>query len=194
MTNSNSWNNVGTNYGGALTASQVFHSNGGFAGQNNNLDTDPMLDPGGVPLAASPLVDAGDATFDQTITDTIGTPRTSGNQTDIGAFEFVPTYVTQTQPKSGEAFTIQLENTAPAGVVVHAIGTQLTPFQIAGLGTLLVNPGNLLLTPALATPGAVTFQLPALASSFQLVTQSFVAPNGATPFFTNAIVNTVQSQ
>lgn len=197
IANSNSWNNIGGNYGGFLNAIQVKNSNGGFSGINGNLDVDPLFEPCEQALSSlSPLIGAGDKSCDTLGTDRLGAPRTSGLelQTDMGALEYVPTGLSRTGlAAGGEQLTLSLEPNAPAGVVSFIFGFGQTEIPINGLGALLVQPP---LTPApfVPTPGTTPFTLPPLPFEYELVIQALVLPTVGAAFLTNVTAATFYAQ
>lgn len=143
--NSIVWNN-GENFHPSLDGSQVFSSIGGFAGQNGNLDTDPLLDGQYVPLATSPALDGGDSLFAATATDFVDGSRFAVGDTgplpDMGALERSDTFLTGGLFVIGDKNTQQTDSAALAGAPVAYFGGSPLDVHVPGFGLLGVDLGS----------------------------------------------------
>ena len=177
--NSISWDNMSGNFDPTFTAADVFNSDGAFAGQNGNLNVDPLLAPIlglMIPLAVSPVLDQGDPGVANTVVkdfrefprrsnDVLGDP---GTLPDMGAHETTRyTLLFAGEPRTGTAMLFDAIQShfgqgTPNLFVIGGFDEGALHFP--GYGTLLVGPpANLMATGpiALQTTG-VSGTIPAI--------------------------------
>ena len=130
--NSISWNNQQGNYGSSLTGNDVTFSNGGFAGQNGNINEDPLFVGATVDLfAGSSSIDRGNTAYPGTrpITDVFDRARFIGQAPDMGAVEYsVARLRDENPPTIGRTYSFDL--TGNPGVVALALNVFQQPIQI----------------------------------------------------------------
>ena len=167
--NSIVWNNTGGNFGGSLTAGQVFASNGGFAGTNGNIAQDPMFvnQPTGdfeLALGSPCLGTAGQATALATQRDHKEASRildhalTGVARPDMGAYERAAYRMTTTgKPEIGSTMTFTVQG--PAGFSTAYLGFLQGTFFLPPFGIELAGLTLIFLTPS-AVPVGQPIPLP----------------------------------
>ena len=161
----NSWGNGGGNFGGTLTGSQVFTSNGGFAGINGNIDADPQFlaaASGDLRLSPlSPCIDRGDlVTGVLTVVDHDERPRIADHDLDgadgpdIGAYEStIYSLLTAGNATPGSTLAYALDGPAGFGLVV--LGLLNGSGYLPGLGVLSVGGNIFTISPGVLPTGAI---------------------------------------
>lgn len=170
--NSIAWNNAGGNLQ-AFVAADVWHTNGGFAGQNGNLAVAPQFvnaAAGDVRLQpSSPCLDVADLPTalavgkDHAETSRIQDHALTGTvQPDMGAFERAAYTMSVTgEPRLGTVTTFTLHGPGGIGAVVISLSPGGTLF-VPGLGVALLGFPNVPLPPSVVSMGQpVAFALPA---------------------------------
>lgn len=148
------WNCGWSNQNG-FQASEVFHCNGLFAGQNGNVSVDPQLDPVSLaPLPGSPMIGAGDpGRAALRLRDVDGNCRRLENGTygvggvdggpDLGAVERAPFLMTS----DGESVlggVLRLDVSGPGTFTwILLLGLQDGTFELRPYGTVLVGTSAL---------------------------------------------------
>ncbi|MCK5941282.1 MAG: hypothetical protein KAI24_04860 [Planctomycetes bacterium] len=165
------WGNAVANFDG-LVAADVHASNGGFAGQNGNLDVDPQFvaaASGDLRLqATSPCLGAGEfATAQAVVVDHAASSRLQDHalvgslQADMGAFERAPYRL---DPAGDAVIGATLSFTLQGPPGVGATFLSLTPSPgvlLAPFGFALIGVPNAPLLPSVLLPGqAATFAIP----------------------------------
>ena len=169
--NTISWNNAMGNFE-AVPAASVWFSNGGFAGQNGNVDVDPQFASaatGDLTLqATSPCLGIGEFATAQTVvkdhqeSSRLQDHALTGNlQADLGAYELAP-YRLEASGSSAIGSTMTFTLQGPGGVGTTFLSLNPTPgFLLAPFGFALVGVPNAPLQPSLLLPGqSATFSLP----------------------------------
>jgi len=169
--NSISWGNAVANFD-AVPVANVHFCNGDFAGQNGNLDTDPLFvaaAAGDYRLqAGSPCLGSGEfATAQAVVVDHDDSSRLQdhalvGNlQADMGAFERAP-YRLDASGSAAIGATMSYTLQGPSGVGTTFLSLTPSPgFLLAPFGFALVGVPNAPLVPTLLLPGqTATFDVP----------------------------------
>ncbi|MCR9243711.1 MAG: hypothetical protein NXI31_01680 [bacterium] len=169
--NSIAWNNAGGNFVG-LTAADVRASNGGFAGQNGNLDVDPQfvnaasgnlgLQSGSPCLGVADLATAQLVARDMAETSRLQDHNLAGNPLpDMGAYERAVYTMTVTgEPTFGSTIDYSLQGPSGIGAVLVSVAAPGALF-VPGIGIALVGLPNVPLPPTVVAMGQpVSFDVP----------------------------------